>query len=197
MSPQHVFVATGPLVAVFREALDVLNAHIGACIDGAKAFHPDAMPFGRGGGFTGRSYIEGIVGPKEVEDWRRRYKLDPVPDAWRWVESRSCYRPRQGKPGKAAADYLAAHKDAPRDPSFALAEAAGLPLDVMVGNRIFWPQAAFIGDDLWVFYGTRLDAIDGRGRRGRPDLDNLSPDLREARLSEFHAAVEAIGAGVA
>lgn len=156
-------------------------------VDAAVALHPDARPFGTGPGlFSDRGKIEGIACADG--DFR------PPPAGWRWVVSRRCYRPRQGKVGKPAQDWLDA---LPEDPGTGLTElckAAGLPRTIFTDHRVFGPGVElypYLGIDedperLWIVYGTRLDAHpDDLGEL------TLAPGVRQARLSEYHAAREA------
>lgn len=197
MTVQQVFLVTGEdLLAFFKEHADKYADHIRRCVEGAEAFHPDAKPFGTQSGFTGRMHLSGIAGPsRHGKDWQQHHRLDPEPEAWRWTKTRDCYRPRQGKAGEPARAYLAEFKQSPQQPVFHLAAKIGLPDSVIVGNHIYWPGCWAEDNRVWITYGTRLDAVaeaDEGTMRPPPEVPDPLPDgVREARLSEFHAAREA------
>ncbi len=202
MHVQHAFrVIDPPARQVFDQAVADRDAWLSEVLDLVATVHPDAKPFGSESKTTGVVTTFGIVGPDVPWEQRRQeareaghpgritpnYLLDPVPDGWRWVTSRDCYRPTT----KAAKEVLAAVPVSKPNPRVALVRHVGMPVDVWQGNHIYYPSVFQLGGDLWIGYGCRLDVPDddGRGRTFMPDP--MPAGVVEAKLSEFYAAQEA------
>jgi hypothetical protein len=194
---QHAFEVTAPgLVATFEGYAEEVAAWFRAVDAACKALHPQAKPYGSESRLSGKSKIDGAIGPRQEDRsrWRYDHTLDPVPEGWRWTQSRDCYRPRQGKVGQPARDWLDALPQHPGSPAFRIITDVGLPTEVWIGHRIYWPGAWVLDDALWIGYGIRLDAKDPYDEGTvRPAYmpDPMPEGVVERRLSEFHAAREA------
>ncbi len=208
MAVQHAFRITDPAaMEVWRAAHDARDEWLTAVLAAAERLHPDAKPYGPESRHSGVCRIDGIVGPDVPWEARRQaakdtdtprvippnFRLDPVPDGWRWTESRECYRPRQGKPGAPARVWLAELPASKPNARVQVIKHLGMPTDVYIGSHVYWPGVMVLNDVLWVVYGVRLDADPGEGMgSGRSYMPDPLPDgVVEVKLSEFHAAKEA------
>lgn len=179
MTDEHAYSTDNPeTVNAYLRAVDQRNAFGKWMRTELDKLGAGPRVFLRGGGFSGDK--QRVTAIEQTGDH--------IPDGWRVV--RGNLEPRRGKPGEAARQWLADHQ--PVDVRHVM-EGHGLPRSSWVsrdggfGWTIVTPKLFEHDGVLWACY-------DGEPGTGESGFDTQKCTWTPRKLSEFHAAWEAVQA---